>query len=94
MLKQETLCKKIFIITSSMLWLTEIVSRKMSMVSCHSKPDFLTDVIRPYYHQFIMVKKKPHRKHLSSSLDLVTTYKEIRANSFTLIVPISSKGEK
>lgn len=56
--------------------------RKVSMVSCHSKPDLLTDKIRPYYHQVIVVKNKPHRKHLSSSLDLVTTYEEIRANSF------------
>lgn len=91
---KEELRRKIFIITSSMFWLAEIVGRKMSMVLCHSDPDLLTDIVRPYYHQVIVVKNKPHRKHLSSSLDFVTTYKEIRTNSFILIVPIYSKGEK
>ena len=31
-----------------------------------------------------MVKNKPHRKHLSGSSDLVTTYEEIRAGFVSL----------
>lgn len=29
--------------------------RKMSMVSCHSNPDLLTDTMCPYYHQVILI---------------------------------------